>query len=253
MSNAGRPIWDWPRPGPRPKMLARMRIPPPLHRWSLRPRAAIRLQERLAGLAQVRRLQRPLRLVAGADLAFTPDGRQCIAGIAVYSLQSQSIVEEAIAWRHVCFPYVPGLLTFREAPAVLAAVRKLRCEPDLFMFDGHGVAHPRRFGLASHTGVLIGRPSLGCAKSRLCGEECAPGLSAGSTAPLRFRGETIGTILRTQTGGKPVYVSIGHLITLEHAVAAVMRCITKYRLPEPTRQAHLLVTRYRRRLEGGKA
>lgn len=195
----------------------------------------------------------PIRLVAGADLAFSADGLRCVAGIVVYDLHKQTVLEESIAWRPVRFPYVPGLLTFREAPSVLAAVRKLKTRPDLFMFDGHGLAHPRRFGLAAHTGVLIGCPSLGCAKSRLCGEESEPARAAGSSASLRFKGETIGAVLRTREGGCPVYVSIGHRITLSDAVKAVMACVTRYRLPEPTRLAHRLVTRVRQENPQGVA
>jgi deoxyribonuclease V len=163
----------------------------------------------------------------------------------VYDLQEQRVVEEAVAWRAVRFPYVPGLLTFREAPAVLAAARRLITEPDLFMFDGHGYAHPRRFGLATHTGMLLGKPSVGCAKTRLCGQEFEPVRRAGATAPLIHQGQTIGALLRTQARCKPVYVSIGNAITLDDAIAVVMASVTRYRLPEPTRLAHQLVTRRR--------
>jgi deoxyribonuclease V len=222
-----------------------MKLPPLLHRWPATPKSAIRLQQRLAGSIRIERLLRPVRLVAGADLAFTPDGTRCLAGLVVYDLRQACVVEESLAWRAVRFPYVPGLLTFREAPAVLAAARKLRCEPDLFMFDGHGYAHPRRFGLATHTGMLLGKPSVGCAKTRLCGQESDPARRAGATAPLVHQGEVIGALLRTQARCKPVYVSIGNGVTLEDAVRLVMACVTRYRLPEPTRLAHQLVTRNR--------
>src|SRR5262249_22256191 len=122
-----------------------MKLPPPLHRWPATPKAAIRLQLQLANTIQIRPLKDAVRLVAGADLAFSPDGLRCLAGIVVYDSETRSVVEEALAWRNVRFPYVPGLLTFREAPAVLAAARKLEREPDVFMFDGQGYAHPRRF------------------------------------------------------------------------------------------------------------
>lgn len=224
-----------------------MRLPPPIHRWNLTPRAAIALQERLAPTVRIRPLEGAPRLICGADLAFTSEGLRCLAGLVVYDLVAHQPVEQVLAWRTVRFPYVPGLLTFREAPAVLAAARKLKTRPDLFMFDGHGLAHPRRFGLATHLGMLLGLPSIGCAKTRLCGEEGVPAARAGATAPLTHRGETVGLMLRTQARCRPVYVSVGNDVTLDDAVAVVMQCITRYRLPEPTRLAHNLVTRERMR------
>ncbi len=223
-----------------------MKIPPPLHRWALTPRQAIQLQKRLADRVRVEPLRGPVRLVAGGDLAFSPDGTRCFAGLVVYDLQSKQVVEEVVACRPVRFPYVPGLLSFREAPAVLTTARKLRTIPDVFLFDGHGMAHPRRFGLATHTSILLGVPGIGCAKSRLCGEEREPALAAGTHVPLVHQGEVIGAILRTRPGVKPVYVSVGDRVTLEDGLRIVMACVTRYRLPEPTRLAHQLVTRHRR-------
>lgn len=223
-----------------------MRLPPPLHRWSMTPRQAIRLQQRLAARVRITPLRRAPRLVVGADVAFGTDGQICLAGVVVYDLRTHEVVEEQLAWRPVKFPYVAGLLSFREAPAVLAAVRKLRTTPDVFMFDAQGLAHPRRMGLASHVGLLMNCPTIGCAKSRLCGEHKTPAAKAGSTAPLIDHGETIGAVLRTRDDINPVYVSIGHRVTLDDAVAVVLSCVTRYRLPQPTRLAHILVTRHRR-------
>jgi deoxyribonuclease V len=223
-----------------------MKLPSPLHRWSLTPRAAVRLQQRLASLVRVEPLTTPIRLVAGADMAFSPTGDRCLAGIVVYDLEAGEGVEEVLAWRRVRFPYVPGLLSFRETPAVLAAARKLRTEPDAFMFDGQGLAHPRRIGFASHAGLLLDRPAVGCAKSRLCGEHRDPPGRAGGYSELKYQDEIIGAVLRTRPGVKPVYVSVGHRVTLEDAVRLVMACVTRYRLPEPTRRAHILVTRHRK-------
>jgi len=223
-----------------------MKIPPPLHRWSLSPQAAIRLQQRLACRVRVAPLRRPIRLVAGVDLAFSPDQQRCVAGIVVYDLETRSVVQETLAWRPVRFPYVPGLLSFREIPAALAAVRKLQAVPHVFIFDGQGLAHPRRFGLASHAGLLIDRPTIGCAKSRLCGEHRDPPAAPGRFAALIDRGQTVGAVLRTRRGVKPVFVSVGHLAALEDAVRVVMACVQQYRLPEPTRLAHIMVTRHRR-------
>lgn len=210
------------------------------------PRRAIHLQEQLAGRVRIEPLREPPRLVAGADVAFSADGGWCLAGVVVWDVEVRQVVEEQLAWRPAKFPYVPGLLSFREAPAVLAAVRRLRNRPDALMLDAQGLAHPRRFGLACHVGLLIDRPSVGCAKSRLCGEHAAPAVKAGSTAPLVDHGETVGAVLRTRDGINPVYVSIGHRVTLDDAIAVVLACVTRYRLPEPTRLAHILVTRHRR-------
>ena len=191
-------------------------------------------------------MRQSVRFVAGADLAFHPDGQRCVAGLVVYDIDAQEVIEEALAWRPARFPYVPGLLSFREAPAVLAAIRKLKTVPDLFMFDAQGLAHPRRFGLACHVGLLIDQPAIGCAKSRLCGQHQSPPARPGQFTPLVDGGETIGAVLRTRKGVKPVYVSVGHRVTLDDAVRVVTICTTRYRLPEPTRHAHILVTRHRR-------
>ncbi|HPD31071.1 MAG TPA: deoxyribonuclease V [Phycisphaerae bacterium] len=223
-----------------------MKLPPPIHRWSMTPRRAISLQQRLAGRIRIEPLRKMPRLVAGADVAFSADGRRCLAGVVVWDVEAGEVVEERLAWRPATFPYVPGLLSFREAPAVLAAVRKLTLRPDVFMFDAQGLAHPRRMGLASHVGLLTDCPSVGCAKSRLCGEHGVPAAKAGSTVPLLDHDETVGVVLRTRDGINPVYVSVGHRVTLQDAVSVVMSCVTCYRLPEPTRLAHILVTRHRR-------
>ena len=222
-----------------------MKLPRCRHRWNLTPRQAIRLQGRLASEVCHTPLGAPPRLVAGGDVGFSRDGTKVVAGWIVWDVATCTIVDTIHAVRPVRFPYVPGLLSFREAPALIAAARKLSVKPDLFMFDGHGLAHPRRFGLACHVGVLIDRPSLGCAKSRLCGLHEAPGDAPGASRPLIHNGETVGRVLRTRRSVKPVFVSVGHKMTLDDAVAVTLRCCTKYRLPEPTRLAHQLVTRLR--------
>jgi len=225
-----------------------MKIPAPLHRWSLKPKTAIRLQRRLAALVRVERLRRPVRWIAGVDVAFSSDGTRCVAGVVVYEPTTGQTIETRSAVRPVRFPYIPGLLSFREAPATLAVLRKLDCEPDLLMFDAQGIAHPRRLGLASHIGILVGRPSIGCAKSRLCGSHEPPPAHRGRFVTLYDDTEIIGAVLRTRTGVKPLFVSIGHRVTLDDAVKWVMACVDRYRLPEPTRLAHLLVTRQRKAL-----
>lgn len=222
-----------------------MKIPPPIHRWSVTPKSAIALQKKLADRVRVRPLRGKVRLASGADLAFSKDGAHCLAGVVVWDIERREIIEEQLAWRPARFPYVPGLLSFREIPAVLAAVRKLKTVPDVFLFDGQGLAHPRRIGLASHAGLLIDRPSIGCAKSRLCGTHDEPPLEAGGSVPLVHQDEIVGAVLRTRSNVKPLYISVGHDVTLEDACRIILACTTRYRLPEPTRQAHVLVTRHR--------
>jgi len=179
--------------------------------------------------------------VAGLDGAFSPDGSRCIAGVVLWDLRERRVVEQQTATGKLSFPYIPGLLSFREIPAWVSALRKLRQAPDVLMCDGQGIAHPRRFGIASHLGVLCGLPAVGCAKSRLVGAHDEPPVRRGGRAPLRDKDEGIGTVLRTQTGIRPVYVSIGHRIDLASAEALVLDCALKYRLPEPTRLADRLV------------
>jgi deoxyribonuclease V len=220
-----------------------MKIPSLPHRWRLTPRQAIALQKQMA--TQVVRTSGDLVicLVAGLDAAFSPDGRYCLAGVVVWDALDKTVRETHTAWRQVRFPYIPGLLSFRETPALLAALRKLKTMPDVLMCDGQGLAHPRRFGLACHLGILCDRPALGCAKSRLIGAYQEPDTPRGSCQPLIDKGETIGTVLRTQHGLKPVFVSIGHRMKLDLAERIVLDCATRYRLPEPTRLADQLVAR----------
>lgn len=213
------------------------------HRWTLTPRAAIRLQERLAPTVLETPLPRMPRRVAGGDISFAPDGSELLAVWVVWDVRARAIVEAVFSRRRVTFPYVPGLLSFREAPAMIAAARRLKSEPDVFVLDGQGRAHPRRFGLACHVGVLLDRATIGCGKSLLCGRHDTPALAVGASKPLIDRGETIGRALRTQADTAPIYVSVGHRIDLASAVRVVMACCSAFRIPEPTRQAHQAVTR----------
>jgi deoxyribonuclease V len=187
------------------------------------------------------------RWLAGVDLAFAKADDTCIAGVVVWDVKSHEVVEQHVIRRPLRFPYVPGLLSFREAPAILAVLRKVRSEPDAFLFDGQGLAHPRRFGLACHVGLLIDRPSLGCAKSLLVGRFRAPGALRGSTSRIEHNSEHIGTALRTRDNVRPVYVSVGHRLSLEAAVDITLRASTGFRLPEPTRLADKLVAREKTR------
>jgi deoxyribonuclease V len=183
-----------------------------------------------------------VRLVAGVDVGYEMRGTVALAAAAVLSFPDLQLVEQATARRALEFPYVPGLLSFRETPAVLEALGRLRRIPDLLLCDGHGYAHPRRFGLACHVGVLTGIPSVGAAKTRLTGSHAALPFERGSRVPLCDGGETIGAVVRTRSGARPVFVSVGHRISLATAVEYVLRCTTRYRLPETTRWAHRLAS-----------
>ncbi|MCJ7602257.1 MAG: deoxyribonuclease V [Desulfobulbaceae bacterium] len=224
-----------------------MQIPRAPHNWSVTPRQAVTIQKELAS-AVVRHLtgQRQIRFVAGVDAAFSPDGAHYLAGVVVWDAEDQVVVEQHLACRRLVFPYIPGLLTFREAPAIIAALRKLQRPPDVLLCDGQGIAHPRRLGIASHLGLLTGLPAIGCAKSRLIGAFREPAPQKGGTSPLLDGDERIGSVVRTREGVKCVFVSIGHRIDLPTAEQLVLACAIRYRLPEPTRLADQLVGAARR-------
>jgi deoxyribonuclease V len=212
------------------------------HRWDLTPKEAIALQRDLAGRVVRQDRIGEVRHVCGIDVGFEEDGAITRAAVAVLAFPRLELVDHAIARRTTSFPYVPGLLSFREIPAVLEALAQLRIRPDLALCDGQGIAHPRRCGLASHIGLAAGLPSIGVAKTRLIGEHRAPRDRRGAWAPLVDASETIGAVLRTRAGVKPVYVSIGHRVSLPTAIEYVMACCTRYRLPETTRWAHRLAS-----------
>lgn len=202
--------------------------------------AARQLQQRLrASVVTEGDPGRP-RLVAGVDVHVAERSGLTWAALALLDGNTLELVESVLAARPTSFPYVPGYLSFREIPAVLAAFALLRELPDLVMVDGQGIAHPRGLGIAAHLGVLTGLPTIGVAKSRLYGRHEEPGRAKGSEEPLLARGRRIGTVLRSREGVRPLYVSVGHRIALEPAVALVLAMTTRYRLPEPTRQADKL-------------
>ena len=200
------------------------------------------VQEALRGRVIRRDRVGRVRRVAGVDASYRRPEGTTRAAVAVLGLPELELVEHASARRKTRFPYVPGYLSFRETPAVLAALAKLERPPDLVLCDAHGLAHPRRFGLASHLGVLTDLPTIGVAKSRLLGCHDAVPEERGRWVPLLDAGEVIGAVLRTRTGVRPVYVSIGHRISLETAIELVLRCAPRYRIPEPTRLADRLVS-----------
>jgi deoxyribonuclease V len=212
------------------------------HRWDLTPAEAIALQERVRGRVETRDRLGAVRHVAGVDVGFEREGTVTRAAVAVLAFPGLEPVDCAVARLPTRFPYVPGLLSFREIPAVLRALGNLRVRPDLLLCDGQGIAHPRRVGLASHLGLAADLPAIGVAKTRLTGSHGAvPGRKGGWT-PLLDGGEVIGAVLRTRAGVKPLYVSPGHRVCLETAIRFVMACVTRYRLPETTRHAHRLAS-----------
>jgi deoxyribonuclease V len=235
--------------------------PKTCHDWDLGIPEARELQEQLRGRVVERDARRAPRLVAGADVSYDRDSHDpaadvscdrssshvdLYAAVVVLDFESLRVVEVAAARARARFPYVPGYLSFREIPPLLDAFAKLEAVPDLIVCDGQGRAHPRRFGLACHLGVLLDRPTLGCAKSRLVGEHREPGPRRGAHTQLRDGGEVIGEVVRTRSGVKPVFVSVGHRISLETARRTVLRLAPRYRLPEPVRAAHREVNRLRR-------
>jgi deoxyribonuclease V len=217
-----------------------------LHTWNLTPTQAVALQRELAGRVDYRRPLTRCNLVAGADVSHARFSNGVYAGVVVLRMEDLSIVEKQEVVCETSFPYIPGLLSFRETPALLEVFAKVRTEPDVVMLDGQGMAHPRRFGYACHVGLWLNRPSVGCAKSRLLGVYKEPGPEAGSVAALAHDDEVIGQVVRTKTKVKPVYVSVGHKIDLRSAVELVLTTCRGYRIPEPTRQAHLHVNAVRR-------
>jgi len=215
-------------------------------RWPADFKSAAEMQKKLAARVRVCRLKRKVTTVGAADVAFVGPVRRythLIAGVVVYDVNSGEVVERRSATRPVDLPYVPGFLSFREAPGVLAAIDRLSVMPDVFLIDGQGLAHPRRFGLACHIGVVIDRPTVGCAKSLLVGTArgvLAPG--RGGSVELEHHNKVVGALVRTRRTVKPVVVSVGHRITLAEAVDLVLTLAQRFRLPEPARIAHNYVT-----------
>jgi deoxyribonuclease V len=215
---------------------------PAQHRWDVSTSEAIAIQRQLRDQVLTTNgiTLTTLKSIAGVDASYQEKIGEAKAAVVVLAFPGLEVIEQAVITRPITFPYVPGLLSFREAPAVLDALGSLRARPDLLMCDGQGYAHPRRLGLASHLGVYLNMPSIGCAKSRLIGVYDEPGPTQGSLSPLTDHGEVIGTVLRSKTGTRPLFISIGHMIDLATSVELVLRCLRGYRLPEPTRLADKL-------------
>ena len=205
------------------------------HEWDVTPEKAREIQRRLSERVVTRSGLRKISFVGGADVSVKED-RGC-AVCVVMKFPELEMVEEVMAEGRVRFPYIPGLLTFREGPLLLEAFAKLKKEPDVMIFDGQGIAHPLGLGLASHIGVVLGRPTVGCAKSRLVGEYREPGPDKGCASALVYRGRRVGSVVRTRAGVRPVFVSPGNQVGFDSSVSLVLDCARRYRLPEPTRAA----------------
>lgn len=229
-----------------------------LHSWNLSCSQAIDLQKQLACRVQFTPVKKHPKLIAGLDCAFSKDGQRIVAAAVVLQIPNAikdtwgflklsdfELIETATAIRKVSFPYIPGLLSFREAPVCIAAVRKLKNRPDIFIIDGQGIAHPRRLGLAAHLGLFFDKPTIGCAKSRLIGSFEEPPLEKGKYSLLKDKGHVIGAVVRTRTNVKPVFVSVGNKCSLQDAIKWTLACAVKYRLPEPTGLAHKAVSELR--------
>ncbi|MCE8032671.1 MAG: deoxyribonuclease V [Halomonas sp.] len=219
-----------------------------LHDWNLSPEEAIALQKRMAGRIEREDRLGPVRHIAGVDIGFEQEGEITRAAVVVVAwpgdpLAGFEVVEQVVHREPTRMPYIPGLLSFREIPAALEAFGKLVTRPELVMVDGQGIAHPRRLGVASHLGLWLDLPTIGVAKSRLCGVHDEVPEPRGEWTPLRHRGETIGAVLRTRVGVKPLFVSLGHRISLETSLDWVVKCLGRTKLPEPTRLADRLASR----------
>lgn len=216
-----------------------------LHDWDVTPKEAVKIQEALRPLIRIEPFKKDIRLIGAADVSYNRFSSIFFAAFVVLEFPSLRVVASSDAVMDVKFPYVPGLLSFRELPVLLKAWEKLNKEPDVLVFDGQGIAHPRRMGIATHMGLVLDRPTIGCGKSLLTGHYEEPNLEPGSTSPLIDRGEQVGVALRTKTRAGPVFVSPGHRMDIESSVRILMSTVRGYRIPEPTRQAHNWVNQCR--------
>jgi deoxyribonuclease V len=219
------------------------------HPWSISYGEAIGIQDSLKSRLLFKKLPKAINYVAGCDVSCSKNTNLGWAGIVILTYPDFIRVEKKWAKGMLDFPYIPGLLSFREIPLLLEAFQKLEIEPDLILCDGQGIAHPRGLGLAAHLGLLIDKPSIGCAKKRLVGEFREVGSIKGDLSPLFYKGKKVGAVIRTKTGVKPLFVSPGYAVTIEDAIEMVLSCVDRYRIPEPIRQAHLLVNQLRLREE----
>lgn len=218
-----------------------------LHQWNVLPKEAVSIQEELRHRVEFAPLPKNIKLVAGVDVSMNLYSKDAYAGIIVLSYPSLIPLVYSLAKSTISFPYIPGLLSFREIPALIECFKGLSLHPDILLVDGQGIAHPRHFGIASHLGVLLNIPTIGCAKSKLYGNFREPKNVGDSSFIIDPKTkEPIGAALKTKDKSKPLIISPGHLVTIDSATSFVKTCLTKYRLPEPTRLAHELVNRFRK-------
>lgn len=213
-----------------------------MHAWDVSPKNAIAIQKALQSHIRIEDDFGDLKTVAGIDVGFRDNGSVSYAATAVLKFDTLEVIETAVAHHKAVFPYIPGLLSFREIPVVLEAMLKLSAMPDLLLCDGQGIAHPRRFGIAAHLGLLLDIPAIGVGKSRLTGKHDEVPDEKGSHVPLMDNEEQIGVVLRTRANVKPLYISPGHRVSMQRSPELVMKCVTRWRLPETTRHAHKLAS-----------
>jgi deoxyribonuclease V len=220
-----------------------------LHPWVVSTQQALEIQRCLQHEIRLMPLPDSIEYVAGIDVSYSKVTGTLWGGVVVFAYRDLVRIEEKWAKGQSVFPYVSGLLSFREIPVLLQALKQIRTFPDVILCDGQGIAHPRGVGIAAHLGLVLDTPTVGCAKSRLVGDSGAVGGEKGNFAPLRYEGRTVGAVLRTRAGAKPIFVSPGFKLTFKEAIAISLNCTTKYRIPEPIRSAHLLVNKLRREAE----
>ncbi len=218
------------------------------HSWNITLKEAKELQNSLVKEIQICQMPDTIHRVAGFDISYLKEKNRLIAGMVILGYPALDLIDSFVITDQINFPYIPGYLSFREAPVLLRLIESHQYPADIFVFDGHGIAHPRGFGIASHIGVLTDIPSIGCAKKKLVGNYLSPGDQKGNISDLIYKNRVVGNVLRTRNNIKPVFVSIGHRVSLDGATKFILDCTGKYRLPEPTRLAHQLVTAYRKKL-----
>src|SRR5574341_1704452 len=219
-----------------------------LHPWRVDYKRAVQIQETLKDLLTFKKPHGKIRTIAGTDVSYDKHSSRFFAGVVVFKLNKHlELIEESTSVGKARFPYIPGLLSFREAPILLKAFAKLKSDPDIILFDGQGIAHPRHLGLASHMGLTLDKPSIGCAKSRLVGEYNGVKNIKGAYSKLFYKNKIVGVVLRTKMNTKPIFVSPGHKTDLTFAIRIALKTSSGYRIPEPIRQAHLLVNKIRKK------
>lgn len=221
-----------------------------LHSWEVNPKEAIQIQLELKEKIKLKKSFDSVKKIAGADVSYFQN--KMIAGVIIFEFPTLRMIERQSFVSLINFPYIPGLLTFREGPSLLSAFKKVKTEPDIILFDGQGIAHPRRMGIATHLGIFLDKPTIGCAKSRLCGQYINVGEEKGDYSPLKENEEILGAVLRTRKEVKPIFVSPGYKIDLANSIDIVLKCSVKYRLPLPVREAHIFVNQIRCSLQNSQ-